>query len=367
MDSMTPSAIKARAMWYPDCHNIGTLSAPKSMYFRLRAINPAAPAPVAFIPNPVPTHQLAITMALDSSYEILVDGLPGAQPLNPTSGQNVTTWTKTVLGNGPWVIAISGHNVNTLGGLFAYVTLDGIPYTTTATLSNRFRMTPNTPGAGWTTDPAYDDSTWFTQTIDTCHDYSSIWSSLLPAIDALVPSPKARSMWYPDCYNNGTPAAPVNMYFRLLVTSPQGAPIVFVPNPVPSHVLGITIDVDDNYDLLLDNQPFVQTYSLYSYQNVSVYSKIVYGDGPWLISVHGYDIGNIAGLFAVVTLDGVPFSTTATSTNRFRMTPNTLVLDGTLTSTTTMLAGSLKISTLATTTILHGQIFSHPWMPEPVL
>ncbi|KAH6602466.1 hypothetical protein BASA61_001073 [Batrachochytrium salamandrivorans] len=312
----------ARAMWYPDCYSVGANPVFKSMYFRLRVGGPKPP-PIAVVPQPIPTHVLAITMAVDSNYEIIIDGFNSVQPLNPTSNQNVTTYTKTVSGDGPWVIAISGHDSGNLAGLFAYVTLDGIPYSTTATSNNKFRMTPNYPGNGWASNPNFNDATWFTQTTDTCTNYDDAWKTLIPLIDSKSAGQKPRAMWYPDCHSTGTPSSSATVFFRLVVTSSQGAPVAFVPNPVPSHVLAITMAVDDYYDLSLDGQTVSMPVSVTSFQNVATYTKTVYGDGPWMVSVHGHDGGTIAGFFAAVTLDGVPYSTTATSTNKFRMTPNT--------------------------------------------
>ncbi|KAJ1342490.1 hypothetical protein BSLG_002932 [Batrachochytrium salamandrivorans] len=321
LDAKTSPQV-ARAMWYPDCYNVGANPVFKDMYFRLRVNSPKSP-PVVFVPNPIKSHTLAITMAVDDYYVLNLDGQIVSTPVSVTSFQDVATYTKTVYGDGPWMVSVHGHDGGAIAGFFAVVTLDGVPYSTTATSTNKFRMTPNTPSSGWDTSLTYDDSAWFTQTTDTCHDYASLWSTLLPTLDAKTSPQVARAMWYPDCYNVGATPVFKSMYFRLRVNSPKSPPVVFVPNPVKSHVLAITIDVDDNYDLNLDGQIVSTPVSVTSWQNVVTYTKTVYGDGPWLVSVHGHDIGTIAGLFAVVTLDGVPYSTTATSTNKFRMTPNT--------------------------------------------
>ncbi|KAJ1334608.1 hypothetical protein BSLG_007763 [Batrachochytrium salamandrivorans] len=321
LDAKTSPQV-ARAMWYPDCYNVGANPVFKDMYFRLRVNSPKSP-PVVFVPNPVPSHVLAITMAVDDYYDLSLDGQIVSTPVSVTSFQDVATYTKTVYGDGPWMVSVHGHDGGAIAGFFAVVTLDGVPYSTTATSTNKFRMTPNTPGAGWGTSLTYDDSAWYTQTTDTCHDYASLWAGLLPTLDAKTSPQVARAMWYPDCYNVGANPVFKDMYFRLRVNSPKSPPVVFVPNPVKSHVLAITMAVDDYYELNLDGQTVSMPVSVTSFQNVATYTKTVYGDGPWMVSVHGHDGGAIAGFFAVVTLDGVPYSTTATATNKFRMTPNT--------------------------------------------
>ncbi|KAH9250145.1 hypothetical protein BASA81_012102 [Batrachochytrium salamandrivorans] len=298
------------------------MSAPQNMYFRLRVGGPSSP-PFTFIPNPAPTHVLSVTIDVDDSYEIIYDHTQGVHIHNPETFQTITTFSKTVYGDGPWLVAVSAADYGGIAGMFAVVTLDGVPISTTATANNMFRMTPFPPPNPWATSLAYDDSTWFTQTTDTCTNYAELWSNVISGMDAQVSGQQPRAMWYPNCHNTGAPGAPVRMFYRLRVNSPYSPPVAFVPNPIPTHTIGITIDVDDYYDLMIDYQPFYQPVSATSFQNVSVYTKTVYGNGPWMVSVHGYDGGAISGLFAVVTLDGVPYTTTATPTNRFRMTPNT--------------------------------------------
>ncbi|KAH9250142.1 hypothetical protein BASA81_012099 [Batrachochytrium salamandrivorans] len=271
------------------------------------------------------THQISVTMVVDGAFELTINGecIKGPIPApSLPSGQNVQTYTRVVQDDGPWVIAIQATDTGNLAGLFASVLVDGVPYSSTASPNNMFRMTSIPPTDYWRTDPRYDDRSWYTQTYDSCSPYNSVWGAMLPTLDSMTNGQTTRSMWYPDCRNVGTPAAPVTVYFRL-VFGPPSTPILFVPNPVPSHVLAITMAVDDYYELNLDGQTASLPVSVISFQNVTTYTKTVLGDGPWLISVHGHDGGTIAGLFAVVTLDGVPFSTTATTTNQFRMTPNT--------------------------------------------
>ncbi|KAH9250143.1 hypothetical protein BASA81_012100 [Batrachochytrium salamandrivorans] len=49
--------------------------------------------------------------------------------------------------------------------MFAVVTLDGIPYSTTATPNSLFRMTSTTPPLGWNTNVYFNDAGWYTQTM----------------------------------------------------------------------------------------------------------------------------------------------------------------------------------------------------------
>ncbi|KAH9274634.1 hypothetical protein BASA83_002819 [Batrachochytrium salamandrivorans] len=109
-----------------------------------------------------------------------------------------------------------------------------------------------------------------------------------------------------------------------------------------THSVSIVLVVDDSYSLSIDGVKSEVPYSGSSWSTVKNLTKTLTGDGPWLISLAATDYGNVAGLFAAVNLDGVPYSTTATSTNKFRMTPLLLELDGTRTLYTLMASGTRK-------------------------
>ncbi|KAH6586898.1 hypothetical protein BASA50_000262 [Batrachochytrium salamandrivorans] len=298
------------------------------------------------------THSVSIVLVVDDSYSLSIDGVKSEVPYSGSSWSTVKNLTKTLTGDGPWLISLAATDYGNVAGLFAAVNLDGVPYSTTATSTNKFRMTPVTPGIGWDTNPLYPDGQWYTQTSDVCTGYNSQWASMLTTLDSMTKGQVARSMWYPDCTATGTNAAPKKMFFRLVLSLPPpcvdevtATSIISVSSvssrvaivspatasaAVPtttvlsaSHKIDVTMVVDDAYDLSLDGENHSVAVSDSSWYNIQTYTKTVYGDGPWLISVHGYDIGTIAGLFAQVSLDGVVYSTTAAANNKFRMTPNT--------------------------------------------
>ncbi|KAH6560941.1 hypothetical protein BASA60_000163 [Batrachochytrium salamandrivorans] len=312
----------AYAMWYPNCQNTGSDILPKDMYFRF-VVDYAKPMlPITEL-NPVAAHVLSITMAVDSYYDLMLDGLYASVVRGLNGTPNITTWSKIVYGEGPWLISVQGYNTGSFAGLFAVASLNGIPYSTTATPNSLFRMTPDTPAVGWNTSVHFPDNDWYTQTFDSCVPFNVNWNSLFRNLDVRTGIQIARSMWYPSCINTGTKDSPTTMYFRLLVSPPKSPPIYSVVNPVPAHLVEVTMAVADAYDLFIDGQAGFVPLGTNSWQNVITYTKIVFGDGPWLLSVHSYGIGDAAGLFAVVTLDGMPYSTTGTPNNKFRMYPDT--------------------------------------------
>ncbi|KAH6564814.1 hypothetical protein BASA62_007699 [Batrachochytrium salamandrivorans] len=245
-------------------------------------------------------------------YDLMLDGLYASVVRGLNGTPNITTWSKIVYGEGPWLISVQGYNTGSFAGLFAVASLNGIPYSTTATPNSLFRMTPDTPAVGWNTSVHFPDNDWYTQTFDSCVPFNVNWNSLFRNLDVRTGIQIARSMWYPSCINTGTKDSPTTMYFRLLVSPPKSPPIYSVVNPVPAHLVEVTMAVADAYDLFIDGQAGFVPLGTNSWQNVITYTKIVFGDGPWLLSVHSYGIGDAAGLFAVVTLDGMPYSTTGT-------------------------------------------------------
>ncbi|KAJ1343372.1 hypothetical protein BSLG_002398 [Batrachochytrium salamandrivorans] len=128
------------------------------------------------------SHQISITMVVDNFYELTLDGdvIPGPVTTSSQfSWQIVNTYTKVVTNDGPWLIAINGTDIGVIAGLFAVVSLDGVPYAATGTPNSEFVMSPTVDDPSWNTDVYYDDSTWVTQTTDTCSNYASTWTSLL--------------------------------------------------------------------------------------------------------------------------------------------------------------------------------------------
>ncbi|KAJ1343371.1 hypothetical protein BSLG_002397 [Batrachochytrium salamandrivorans] len=238
----------ARSMWYPSCINTGTKDSPTTMYFRLLVSPPKSP-PIYSVVNPVPAHLVEVTMAVADAYDLFIDGQAGFVPLGTNSWQNVITYTKIVFGDGPWLLSVHSYGIGDAAGLFAVVTLDGMPYSTTGTPNNKFRMYPDTPEAGWRTSLSFPDQEWFTQIDDTCSDYNDKWSVILDPLNARTGGQMAHAMWYPDCHNTGTIASPKDMYFRLKINGPNSAVKPAQMNPVVNHLLAITIAMDDYYDL----------------------------------------------------------------------------------------------------------------------
>ena len=60
-----------------------------------------------------------------------------------------------------------------------------------------------------------------------------------------------------------------------------------------------------------------------NWKTLRTYNQVVYGDGPWLISITGHDTGGASGLFAAVYIDGKPFTFTGSAGNKFVMLGNT--------------------------------------------
>ncbi|KAK5672711.1 hypothetical protein QVD99_000214 [Batrachochytrium dendrobatidis] len=376
LDAMTRPQL-ARAMWYPDCtSNLGSTNAPKNMYFRLvvtapttaptsmpvaqvstiaayvsaaTTTSPAAVATTTSAVAPIATHVITITMDVDDSYSLTFDGTDYSVSYSDSSWYTIKTYTKNVTGNGPWLIAVHANDYGTIAGLFASVFLDGSPYSTTATANNKFVMSPNTPSTNWNTNINYDDSQWFTQTTDNC-PITNMWNSMLPSLDQQTKGQVARSMWYPDCRNTGTVANPKNMYFRLVVTAPTTAP-TSIPvaqvsttsaaavatttspaavatttsavAPIATHVITITMVVDDYYEMKINSVQYTVPQNSTNWKTLQTYNQVVYGDGPWLISITGHDTGGASGLFAAVYIDGKPFTFTGSAGNKFVMLGNT--------------------------------------------
>ncbi|KAK5672706.1 hypothetical protein QVD99_000214 [Batrachochytrium dendrobatidis] len=377
LDQQTKGQV-ARSMWYPDCRNTGTVANPKNMYFRLvvtapttaptsipvaqvsttsaaavaTTTSPAAVATTTSAVAPIATHVITITMVVDDYYEMKINSVQYTVPQNSTNWKTLQTYNQVVYGDGPWLISITGHDTGGASGLFAAVYIDGKPFTFTGSAGNKFVMLGNTPAQGWDTNVSFDDRAWYTQTSDVCNSLSDPWWTFIPTLDAMTRPQLARAMWYPDCTSNlGSTNAPKNMYFRLVVTAPTTAPTSMpvaqvstiaayvsaatttspaavatttsAVAPIATHVITITMDVDDSYSLTFDGTDYSVSYSDSSWYTIKTYTKNVTGNGPWLIAVHANDYGTIAGLFASVFLDGSPYSTTATANNKFVMSPNT--------------------------------------------
>ncbi|KAL2913634.1 hypothetical protein HK105_206794 [Polyrhizophydium stewartii] len=94
-----------------------------------------------------------------------------------------------------------------------------------------------------------------------------------------------------------------------------------------THNLTIVLTADNYYDLHLAGGQRIEgpkdKSSVYGWQQIQSHTKIVSGNGPWLIAAKAQDYGVIAGFFAAVYLDGQPYTATATAGNKFRISMDT--------------------------------------------
>eukprot|EP00842_Homolaphlyctis_polyrhiza_P000416 jgi/Hompol1/1375/HPOL_003609-RA len=316
--AMTPG-LKARAMWPVNCKNTGSYASPRNAYFRLNIVAPQ-PAPVQ-----QDTHELKIVMTTDNYYDLTVDGQTFNGPLDSnTNGygwQQIKTYTKTVSGSGPWLIAAHAKDYGVIAGLFAAVYLDGVPYTATGGSNNKFVMTLNTPAeTGWDSDVNYDDGAWTAQLSDGCpYSDAGQWGSLTSKLDSMTPGLKARAMWMPDCKNVGSNSKPLDAYFRLTVQKPTVATI----GQGQPHELKVIVLADNHYDIYINGQKTIGPYDIvggkWAWQQITTHTATVYGDGPWTVAADVRDYGGVAGFFAAVSLDGKPITETGGANNKFRV------------------------------------------------
>ncbi|KAJ1328804.1 hypothetical protein BSLG_010028 [Batrachochytrium salamandrivorans] len=143
----------------------------------------------------------------------------------PTDSSNSPSWRKimkfqkVVTGTGPFLIAVRGQDIGAVAGLFAVVSFDGVVVSSTATSSNKFRMSQEVTDPNWNLDPKFFEGRFFAQTTDVCRNDNSYWKELLPGWDKLSSYQNARAMWYPNCKNTGTRAKPKSMYFRMTLNA----------------------------------------------------------------------------------------------------------------------------------------------------
>ncbi|KAL5037871.1 hypothetical protein BDV3_007073 [Batrachochytrium dendrobatidis] len=172
------------------------------------------------------THTITMAIAVDDYYHIkfLGDYYKGPLTDNGIYGfRQVRTFSKTVVGNGPWLIAFQAFNLGGLGGLVASVSVDDMPYSATGTPSNKFRMAPVMPGDGWDTQVNYPDSQWMIQTTDVCANHANEWHGFYNIIDGATAGQIARPVWFPNCDVDprATAQTPVPLWFRIVVYPPN--------------------------------------------------------------------------------------------------------------------------------------------------
>ncbi|KAH6588604.1 hypothetical protein BASA50_010634 [Batrachochytrium salamandrivorans] len=139
--------------------------------------------------------------------------------VNMGSWEEIRTYQKTVYGPGPWLIAVKVYDFGGNAGLFASTLLDGVPYSTTGSPNNKFRMTTIPPPDSWNTNPRFDERGWVTQLVDSCSNGDTTWPRLYSRLETTLSGEKPRAMWFPECKAAGTPGKPKEMWFRLVVTT----------------------------------------------------------------------------------------------------------------------------------------------------
>ncbi|KAH6583456.1 hypothetical protein BASA60_001443 [Batrachochytrium salamandrivorans] len=189
----------------------------------------APPPPIVPVVPVVPVirpedikHTIGIALAVDDMMDVFIAGEnfkgPTDSPDSP-SWRKIMKFQKVVTGTGPFLIALRGQDIGFVAGLFAVVSFDGVVVSSTATSSNKFRMSQEVSDPNWNLDPKFFEGRFFAQTTDVCRNENFAWKDLLPGWDKLSNYQNARAMWYPNCKNTGSYAKPKSMYFRMTLNA----------------------------------------------------------------------------------------------------------------------------------------------------
>ena len=90
--------------------------------------------------------------------------------------------------------------------------------------------------------------------------------------------------------------------------------------------LKITIACDNEFRLFVPGQDSIagpkngQDGIMYGWANVKTYTASLKGPGPFVIGIHGKDVGVISALFAGITINGKPYTATGYNTTKFHAT-----------------------------------------------
>jgi hypothetical protein len=167
-------------------------------------------------------RQLKMALTADNSWTLDVTGYPtiigpsDAATANGLAWSNIVTVEKTLVGAGPWGLAVKACDYGDVSAFFAAVQVDGANFTSTGSTDTKWTMTNIAPTGDWL-NPAFDDSTW-------AHNYASAPDCItnewrwVSSAGKLVANMQAQTgldlhgVWYPNCSSINT-----DNYFRLVI------------------------------------------------------------------------------------------------------------------------------------------------------
>ena len=164
------------------------------------------------------THFLKITISCDNQFVLYLPQQPAIT--GPNNYIDVKTYYTTVQGDGPWVVGIKGIDQGGYSGMFAGISIDGSPFTSTGFSTTKFKATLTPPASDWLTTN-YNSSAWKTgAALATADCTNTIWnqnsgSTFDAKLVAHMPIQPIKASWLPGC-------STVNnvVYFRAVVTAP---------------------------------------------------------------------------------------------------------------------------------------------------
>ncbi|KAJ3189651.1 hypothetical protein HK101_008804 [Irineochytrium annulatum] len=228
-------------------------------------------------------------------------------------------FTHTFADDEPLLIAIDASDNGVIAGIAAVVLVDGEVYAATDASDDNFLFSQQVV-PGWNSNVNYDDSTWSAiadgKVGITC-DQASLWGDVLTQLSkaANVPASLGVSMAWPGgCHNINT-----HTYVRLVIepSSPAPAPApVPAPAPAPgSSKVDVYLNIDNDFVLNFNGgSPLIDATAkapqLFNWQFTNHFTYNVAANEPLLIAIDASDNGVIAGIAAVVLVDGKVYATT---------------------------------------------------------
>ncbi|KAJ3258674.1 hypothetical protein HK103_003463 [Boothiomyces macroporosus] len=174
------------------------------------------------------THNITVVISADNLWTL---NMPSGNSFIPIKGpldgnganyawKQISTYTQSVNGNGPWLVSVQTYNEGNIAGFFSAVYLDGKPYTATGIAGSLWKGTQGECNPLWST-ASYDDSNWQPASTPCTSAQESIWGNgYMNQIWQATPGLQTRGVWLPDC--TATNAYPNNQW-RLKVALPVAA------------------------------------------------------------------------------------------------------------------------------------------------
>ncbi|KAJ3410918.1 hypothetical protein HDV05_003011 [Chytridiales sp. JEL 0842] len=175
-------------------------------------------------------HFPLLEIALEANTEFVLDKV--YLPHSPfsthyTAGvgnwQDIRTYTSTVQGAGPFLVAIEAYDKGVIAGIAAVVTVDGEYYTSTGIPNSQFKLRAlkNSAAAAlidpeWRSQANFDESGWIVATGEPRTSRASAWGTIESRVATVAGVNKpVRMSWAPD--SNAVNA--IN-YARVVITPP---------------------------------------------------------------------------------------------------------------------------------------------------